>query len=108
MEAKLVSLNGTGWTMIVHKTQIANRGRSFEWSSYCRWVAPLTANFRFQPFLQPESANNSKTTRAGRKMSKGHLQQFWVSRSTGHGTSAMWRHLQLISALNAFRDFQKR
>jgi hypothetical protein len=27
--------------MIVHKTQIANRGRPFEWSSYCRWVAPL-------------------------------------------------------------------
>jgi hypothetical protein len=59
--------------MIVHKTQIANRGRPYEWSCHCRWVAPLTANFRFRSFSQPESANNSKTIRAGRKMSKGHL-----------------------------------
>jgi hypothetical protein len=107
-EAKVVTLNGTIWTMIVHKTQIANRGRPIEWSSCCRWVAPPTANFASGHFSQPESANNSKTMRAGRKMSKEHLQQSWVSLSTGHVTSARWRHLLLISALGAFRDFQKR
>jgi hypothetical protein len=68
-----MTLNGTSWTMIVHKTQMANRGRPIEWPSYCRWVAPLTANFCFRSFSQPESANNSKTIRAGRKMSKGQL-----------------------------------
>ena len=105
-EAKLVTLNGTIWTMIVHKTQIANRGRPFEWSNYCRWVAPLTANFRFRSFSQLESANNSKTMRAGRKVCKGHLQQFRVRRSTGHVTSAMWHHLLLISPLSAFATFK--
>jgi hypothetical protein len=35
-EAQVVTLNGSSWTMIVHKTQIANRGRPFEWSCYCR------------------------------------------------------------------------
>jgi hypothetical protein len=69
-----VTLNGTSWMMIVHKTEMLNQGRPFEWSLYCRWVAasPLTANFRFRSFLQPESANNSKKIRAGRKMSKVH------------------------------------
>jgi hypothetical protein len=94
--------------MIVHKRQVANRGRPFEWLSNCRWVVPITANFRFRSFSEPQSANNSKTLRAGRKMSKGHLQQFWVSRSSGHVTLAMWRRLLLISAITAFRDFQKR
>jgi hypothetical protein len=64
-----MTLNGTSWTMIVHKTQRANPRRPIKWLSYCRWVAPPTANFRFRSFSQPESANNSKTMRIGREMS---------------------------------------
>jgi hypothetical protein len=60
------------------------------------------------PFPEPESANNSKTMRVGRKMSKEHLHQFRVSLSNGQVASARWRHLLLIPALGAFRDFQKR
>jgi hypothetical protein len=37
--------------MIVHKTQTANRDRPFEWSSFCRWLSPPTADFRLWSFF---------------------------------------------------------
>jgi hypothetical protein len=46
--------------------------------------------------------------RAGREMSKVHLERTWVGLSTGHVTSARWRHQPPIFATGAFRDFQKR
>jgi hypothetical protein len=91
--------------MTVHKTQIANRDRPFEWSSYCRCVTSLTANFRFRSFSQPGRANYSKTMRAGRKMSKDTY-------SNSGSADRLVMLLQQcgatcwISALSAFRDFQ--
>jgi hypothetical protein len=62
------------WTMIVHKTQNSEPRSAYqmvkllllEW----RYLPPISAS---NPFSQPESAYDSKTMRAARKMSKGHL-----------------------------------
>jgi hypothetical protein len=59
------------------------------------------------PFHNLKSANNSKTMRVA-EWSKEQEQLISVGLSAGRVISARWRHLLLIFARGAFRNFQKR
>jgi hypothetical protein len=64
-EKKVVTLNGTSWTMIVRKTQKKRTevGLSNGEVTVVGWrhLPPISA---CGPFSQPEGANNSKTMRS--------------------------------------------
>jgi hypothetical protein len=58
--------NGGSWTKNVYRTPIANQGRSIEWSSYFRHVAPPSGGFRFRSVIPiTKIGNNSKAVAAG-------------------------------------------
>jgi hypothetical protein len=62
-EAKIVTLNGTSWTMIVHKTQNSEPRSAFRMVKLQSLGGATYHRFLCGPFSQPESANNSKTMR---------------------------------------------
>jgi hypothetical protein len=92
----------------VYRTPIANRGRPIEWSSYFRYAAPPSGDFRFRSvFTTSKSANNSRTARAGRIMSTENELQSGVGLSIGQVTSAGWRHLPPIPVSGPFSRLVK-